>query len=99
MLYAASPKRQEKLCGLLSACGAGGSDRTGHFLKMPAMVTCLDDGARLALDDMGSMYTYDVFAKNPKTEFAEPNNRDNVDTFDLEGIHIGVSGSSMEWIR
>jgi serine/threonine protein kinase len=60
------------------------------------MVTCLDDGACLALDDINGMYTYDVFAQNPKTE---PENRDNADTFDLEGIHIGVSGSSMEWIR
>jgi serine/threonine protein kinase len=65
---------------------------------MSAMVTCLDDGVRLALDDVDSMYTYNVFAQNTKTTFAEPN-RANADTFDLEGMHIGVSGSSMEWIR
>jgi len=56
------------------------------------LVTDLSTGQQYSLGDVSGKYAYDTFV--------QPANREPASTFDdLEGMHIGVSGSSMEWIR
>lgn len=66
------------------------------MLHTPMFVTDLTTGQQYSLDDAEAKYEYNTFVQPSSST----DNRQPASTFDdLEGMHIGVSGSSMEWIR